>query len=76
MNRYRMFFVQTSTLRMHQKLTKHGKFCKQINQLPTKSHVELENNYSIRNSLGSPIVLDERVYRRCQHDMFTREVVI
>jgi hypothetical protein len=39
-----MFFVQTSTLppRMHQKLTKHGRFCKQNNQLPTKSHVELK----------------------------------
>jgi hypothetical protein len=46
MNRYRMFFVQTSTppLRMHQKLTKHGRFYKQNNQLPTKSHVELKDN--------------------------------
>ena len=46
MNRYRMFFVQTSTLppRTHQKLTKHGKFCKQNNQIPTKSHAELEDN--------------------------------
>jgi hypothetical protein len=41
-----MFFVQTSTLppRMHQKLTKHGKFCKQNNQLPTKSHDELKDD--------------------------------
>jgi hypothetical protein len=48
MNRYRMFFVQTSTLppRMHPKLTKHGKFCKQNNQLPIKSHDEVKN-YSI-----------------------------
>jgi hypothetical protein len=39
-----MFFVQTSTLpsRMHHKLTKHGRFCKQNNQLPTKTHVELK----------------------------------
>jgi hypothetical protein len=46
MNQYRMFFVQTSTPppRMHQKLTKHGKFCKQNNQLPTKSHDELKDN--------------------------------
>jgi hypothetical protein len=46
MNRYRMFFVQTSTLppRMHQKLTKHGRFCKQNNQIPTKSHNELKDN--------------------------------
>ena len=28
---------------MHLKLTKHGKFCKQNNQLPTKSH-ELKDN--------------------------------
>jgi hypothetical protein len=41
-----MFFVQTSTLppHMHQKLTKHRKFCKQNNQLPTKTHVELKDN--------------------------------
>ena len=46
MNWYRMFYVQTSTLRprMHQKLTNHGKFCMQNNQLPTKSHVELKDN--------------------------------
>jgi hypothetical protein len=46
MNQYRMSFVQNSTLppSMHHKLTKHGKFCKQNNQLPTKSHDELENN--------------------------------
>jgi hypothetical protein len=29
---------------MHQKLTKHGRFFKQNNQLPTKSHVELKDN--------------------------------
>jgi hypothetical protein len=29
---------------MHQKLTKHGRFGKQNNQLPTKSHVELKDN--------------------------------
>ena len=41
-----MFYVQTSTLppRMHQKLTKHERFCKQNNQLPTKTHVELKDN--------------------------------
>jgi hypothetical protein len=41
-----MFFIQTFTLppRMHQKLTKHEIFCKQNNQLPTKSHVELQDN--------------------------------
>jgi hypothetical protein len=41
-----MFFAQTSTPppRMHQKLTKHGRFCKQNNQLPTKTHVELKDN--------------------------------
>jgi hypothetical protein len=41
MNQYRMVFVQTSTPppHMHQKLTKHGRFCK---QLPT-----LEESLSI-----------------------------
>ena len=29
---------------MHQKLAKHGRFRKQNNQLPTKSHDELEDN--------------------------------
>jgi hypothetical protein len=29
---------------MHQKLTIHERFCKQNNQLPTKSHDELEDN--------------------------------
>jgi hypothetical protein len=54
MNRYRMFFVQTSTLppRMHQKLTKPGRFCKQNNQLPTKSHVELKDNSNERTTFG------------------------
>jgi hypothetical protein len=32
---------------MHQKLTKHGRFCKQNNQLPTKSHVELKDTSNI-----------------------------
>jgi hypothetical protein len=39
----RMFFIQNSTPTpsMYKKLTKHGKFCMQSNQLPTKSLVEL-----------------------------------
>ena len=49
MNRYRMF-VQTFTLpsSMHQKLTKHGRYCMQNNQLPIQSHVEIEDNSSKR----------------------------
>ena len=49
-NRYRMFFVKTSTLTpcMHQKLDNTWKFCKQNNQLPTKSYDELKDN-SIMN---------------------------
>jgi hypothetical protein len=41
-----MFYVQTSTLPplMHHKLTKPEKFCKQSNQLPTKTHLELKDN--------------------------------
>jgi hypothetical protein len=42
---------------MHQKLTKHGRFCKKNIQLPTKSHDELENNFYwgelIPSKLGS-----------------------
>jgi hypothetical protein len=54
-----MFFVQTCTLppRMHQKLTKHEKFCKQNNQLSTKSHVELKDNsidLQVSNDPGGP----------------------
>ena len=46
MNRYSKFFVQTSTLspNMYLNLTKHGRFHKQSNQLPTKSHHELGLN--------------------------------
>jgi hypothetical protein len=49
-----MFYVQTSTLpsRMHQKLTKHGRFCKQNNQLPTKTRVELKDNSIDHNFLA------------------------
>jgi hypothetical protein len=32
---------------MHHKLTKHGRFCKQNNQLPTKTRVELKDNSNI-----------------------------
>jgi hypothetical protein len=37
--------------RMHQKLTRHGRFCKQNNQLPTKSHDELEDKSNIEKSI-------------------------
>jgi hypothetical protein len=42
---------------MHKKLTKHERFCKQINQLPTKSHVELEDNSIVMHFflLGSAV---------------------
>jgi hypothetical protein len=44
--RAKLFLALLSTLppRMHQRLTKHGRFCKKINQLPTKSCVELKDN--------------------------------
>ena len=49
MNQYRMFFVQTSARppNMHLKLIKHGRVCKQNNQLPTKSHDELKGKSNI-----------------------------
>ena len=48
MNQYRLFFVQTFTLppSTHQKFTRKGSCWMAINQLLTKSHVELED-YSI-----------------------------
>ena len=54
-----MFFVQTSTQppNMHLKLTKHGKFCNQNNQLPTKSRDELEDNSNIRNVLVTSLLV-------------------
>ena len=50
MNRCRMFFVQTSIRpsSMHLKLTERGRFCKQNNQLRTKSHDELEDSTNIQ----------------------------
>jgi hypothetical protein len=56
MNRYGMFYLQTSTLplRMHHKPTKHGRFCKQNNQLPTKTHVELKDNSIIVQRFNPP----------------------
>ena len=54
MNRYRMFFVQTSTLpsSMHWKLTKLGRCCMQNHQLPTKSHVKLQNRWNTYHKYG------------------------
>jgi hypothetical protein len=45
MNRWRKFCVQTSTPApsMHKKLTQHGKYGMQINQLLTKTLVDLKN---------------------------------
>ena len=54
MNRYRMFFVQTSTLpsSMHWKLTKLGRCCMQNHQLPTKGHVKLQNGWNTYHKCG------------------------
>ena len=66
MHRYRMLFVQTSTRppNMHLKLTKHEKFCKQNNQLPTQSHGELEDNSKVLMNLQLviSIKLDQPVH--------------
>jgi hypothetical protein len=42
-----MSFVQTDTLMpsMHRKLIGHGRCCMQNNELPTISHVEVEDNF-------------------------------
>ena len=57
MNWYRMFFVQTSTRppNMHLKLTKHGRFHKQNNQLSIKGRDELEDNSNIFQTMGLQI---------------------
>ena len=48
-----MFFVQISTRppNTHLKLTEYGRFCKQNNQLPTKSHDVLEDNSNMFRNL-------------------------
>jgi hypothetical protein len=63
MNRYRMLFVQASALppHMHQNLTKHGRFCKQDNQLPTKSHDELKDNAYVAIIYMESVALPYRV---------------
>ena len=64
MNRYRMLLVQTSTQppNMHLKLTKHGRFCKQNNQLPTKSHDELKDNSNVSKSTPLHVVIFQFVF--------------
>ena len=53
---------------MHLKLTKHGRFYKQNNQLPTKNHDELKDNSTMPRNLpdtdrreNQPLVTDEPV---------------
>ena len=52
-NWHNKLFVPTSTPTpsMHKKLTKHGKFCLQNNQLPTTPAAELKGNSSVSPSL-------------------------
>ena len=47
-----MFFVQHDLQHMNLKLTKHKRFCKQNNQIPTKSHDELKDNSTVLSKLG------------------------
>jgi hypothetical protein len=72
MNRYRMFYLQTSTLppRMHHKLTKHGRLCKQNNQLPTKTHVELKDN-----SIMYTLMLEHTMFQQASIYVFTYETM-
>ena len=46
MNRFRMFFVKPpyDLQRMHLKLTKHGRFCKQKQLTPYQTHIESKDN--------------------------------
>ena len=45
---------------MHLKLTKHGRFCQQNNQLPTKSHDELKDN-SITQMVSEKTILAQHL---------------
>lgn len=58
MNQHSMFFGQTSTLttRMSLKLTKHGKFRMENNQLPTNAPVELKVK-SLLYTLNSALLI-------------------
>ena len=58
---YRIFFIQTSTLTpsMHQKLTKHGKFCMQNNQLPSNTPVEVTDNSNKQTSSSIDILISQ-----------------
>ena len=77
MNQYIMFFVQTSTLppRMHHKLTKHGRFCKQNNQLPTKTHVELKDNSNITKDSSTTYTSHKLCYQ-CTLETFESNIKI
>ena len=63
MSQYRMVFFQTPMLTpiIHWRLTEHGNICMQINQLPTKTLVELQDNsnsyYSISKSVCGCLML-------------------
>jgi hypothetical protein len=45
---------------MLHKLTKHGTFCKQNNQLPTKIHVELKDNSNKAQKFTAALHLEAR----------------
>ena len=62
MNRYRMFFVQTSTVpsSMHRELAEHGKSLIQTNQLQTRSHLELEDDSTVYMDRGT-----EKLWASC-----------
>jgi hypothetical protein len=46
---------------MHHKLTKHGRFCKQNNQLPTKTHAELKHNSNVSENASDQLLIWVRV---------------
>ena len=61
-----LFKPPHSLQHMHPKLTKHGRFSKQNNQLPTKSHDELKDNSNVRTkpmrNVGSTSVWSSLVH--------------
>jgi hypothetical protein len=61
---------------MHQKPTKHGRLCKQNNQLPTKSHVEFKDNSNSSISSFLYILVDILFHFMCvmEHQLLISQV--
>ena len=63
---------------MHLKLTKHGSFCKHNNQLPTKSHDELKDNFIMRVESDQTIVCKEMLqnHNKWEELLMAKDILI